>query len=147
MTLTQKFSLKSCSTIHLYHRFLSSYPKILKAFAKTFPTEMKLTNITIYAQQKKIMRQEMQKKRGRGKAKTKSFKTLLSSHASYFASGSEGHEVQRTTCKWIPVSPHLSYCREKELPLTPFKGHHIYWCTGCQCCINHIWVFEPHIGT
>ena len=74
---------------------INSYPKILEAFPKTFPTEMKHTNIT--------------------------------------------------TCKWIHVSPHLSYCREKELPLTPFKGHHIYWCTGCQCCINHIWVFEPHI--
>ena len=89
----------------------------------------------------------MQNKWARGKAKRKSFKTLLSSHASYFASGSEGHEVYVQPVHGIHVSPHLSYCREKELPLTPFKGHHIYWCTGCQCCINHIWVFEPHIGT
>ena len=39
ITLTQKFSLKSCSSTHL--PFLSSNPKILKAFPKTVPTKMK----------------------------------------------------------------------------------------------------------
>ena len=41
VTLTWKFPWKSCSTPHL--PFLSSNPKILKAFLKAFPTEMKRT--------------------------------------------------------------------------------------------------------
>ena len=41
VTLTRKLPWKSCSTTHL--PFLSSKPKILKAFLKTFPTKMKPT--------------------------------------------------------------------------------------------------------
>ena len=39
VTLTWKFPGKSCYTTHL--PFLSSDPKIIKAFLKTFPTKMK----------------------------------------------------------------------------------------------------------
>ena len=148
MTLTQKFSLKSCSTIHLYHRFLSSYPKILKAFPKTFPTEMKPTNYYICPAKENHETRIPKKRVEEGKQKEKFSKLCFLPTPQYILHlDQKAHEVQHTTCKWIPVSPHLSYCREKELPLTPFKGHHIYWCAGCQCCINHIWVFEPHIGT
>ena len=67
VTLTWKFPWKSCSTTHL--PFLSSNPKILKAFLKTLPTKMKPTKCP--AREKK-MRQEKQKKRGGEKAKSKS---------------------------------------------------------------------------
>ena len=58
--------LPTYSTTHL--PFLSSNPKILKAFLKTFPTKMKPTKCP--AKEKK-MRQEKRKKKGRGeKAKS-----------------------------------------------------------------------------
>ena len=41
VTLTRKLPGKSCCTSHL--PFLSSYPKILNAFVKIFPTKMKPT--------------------------------------------------------------------------------------------------------
>ena len=58
VTLTWKFPWKSCSTTHL--PFLSSNPKILKAFLKPFPTKMKPTKCP--AREKK-RRQEKQIKR------------------------------------------------------------------------------------
>ena len=103
VTLTWKFPWKSCSTTHL--PFLSSNPKILKAFLKTFPTKMKPTKCP--AREKK-MRQEKRKKKGGEKAKSKSqdccvtFKPKNRNFAFcacpnfaswYFASGSEGREV------------------------------------------------------
>ena len=42
VAFTRQFPRKSCSTTHL--PFLSSNPKILKAFTKTFPTEMRQKN-------------------------------------------------------------------------------------------------------
>ena len=54
--------------------FLSSNPKILKAFLKTFPTKMKPTKCP--AREKK-MRQEKRKKREREKAKNKTAVSLL----------------------------------------------------------------------
>ena len=66
---------------------LSSNPKILKAFLKTFPTKMKPTKCP--AKEKK-MRQEKRNRRGGEKAKNKSqdccvtfkpLKILLSAHA------------------------------------------------------------------
>ena len=82
VTLTLKFPWKSCSTPHL--PFLSSNPKILKAFLKTFPT----------AREKKRKEKKCKKiKRGEEKAKSKSqdrcvtlksknyLKILLSVHA------------------------------------------------------------------
>ena len=58
VTWTWKFPWKSCSTTHL--PFLSSNPKILKAFLKTFPTKVKPTKCP--AREKK-MTEEKQKKR------------------------------------------------------------------------------------
>ena len=45
VTLTQKFPWKSCSSTHL--PFLSSNPKILKAFPKTVPTKMNPTECLV----------------------------------------------------------------------------------------------------
>ena len=70
--LTWKFPWKSCSTCHL--PFLSSNPKILKAFLKIFPTNM---NPTKCQAREKKMRQENGKKRGGGKTKSK-VKTAVS---------------------------------------------------------------------
>ena len=88
VTLTWKLPWKCCSTTHL--PFLSSNPKILKAFLKTFPTKMKPTKCP--AREKK-MRQEKRKKKGGEKAESKSqdccvtfkpknyLEILLSAHA------------------------------------------------------------------
>ena len=65
--LTRKLAWKSCSTTHL--PFLSSNPKILTAFLKTFSTKMKPTGIMPNKSQK--MRQEKQKKREERKRKVK----------------------------------------------------------------------------
>ena len=106
VTLTWKSPWKSSSIAHL--RFLSPNPKILKAFLKTLPTKTKPSKCP--AREKK-MRQEKRKKRGGGKAKSKSqdycvtFKPQSSKSRNfafcaspnfaswYFASGSEGREV------------------------------------------------------
>ena len=72
VTLTWKFPWKSCSTTHL--PFLSSNPKILKAFLKTFPTKMKPTKCP--AREKKNEARKV-KKRGGEKAKGK-VKTAVS---------------------------------------------------------------------
>ena len=53
-----KISMKSCSTTY-NPPFLSSNPKILKAFLKTFPTKMKPTKCPA----RENMRQEKRKKR------------------------------------------------------------------------------------
>ena len=88
----------------LFHLpFLSSNPKILKAFLKTFPTKMKPTKCP--AREKK-RRQQKRKKRGGEKAKSKSqdrcitfkprnfaFRACLNFASWCFASGSEGREV------------------------------------------------------
>ena len=66
---TQKFEWESWSTTHVH--FLSSVLILhvgLKAFPKTFPTEISLAITEI----KKQMGPEKQKKRGGGKAKGKS---------------------------------------------------------------------------
>ena len=60
VTLTWKLSWKSFSTSHL--PFLSSSPKILKAFPKTFPTKIK--SIKMPSKRKK-MRQEKARKESR----------------------------------------------------------------------------------
>ena len=60
VTLTWKSPWKSCCTTHL--PFLSSNPKILKAFPKTFPTKMKPTKMP---SRRKKMRQEKRKKEGK----------------------------------------------------------------------------------
>ena len=65
--LTWKFPWKSCFTTN--PPFLSSNPKIIKAFLQTFPTKMTPTKCP--AREKK-MRQEKQKKRGGEKTKSKS---------------------------------------------------------------------------
>ena len=67
VTLTSKFPWKSCSTTHL--PFLSSNPKILKAFLKTSPTKMKPAKCP--ASKKKIWRKKS-KTRGGEKAKSRS---------------------------------------------------------------------------
>ena len=61
VTLTRKFPRKSCFTTHL--PFLSSNPKILKAFPKTFPTKMKPTKYPAKAKKwgKKSERREGRK--------------------------------------------------------------------------------------
>ena len=66
VTLTWKPPWKSCSIAHL--PFLSPNPKILKAFLKTVHTKTKPTKCP--ARENK-MRQEKQKMRGGGKAKSK----------------------------------------------------------------------------
>ena len=71
VTLPWKFPWKSCSTTH--QPFLSSNPKILRAFPKTFPTKMKPTKCT--AREK--LRQEKHKKREERKRKVKG-KTAVS---------------------------------------------------------------------
>ena len=87
--LTWKLLWKSFSTTHLPFLYLI-YPKILKAFQKTFPTKMKLTKCL--AAEKK-MRHWKRKESGGEKAKSKSqdccitfkpqnsLKILLSMHA------------------------------------------------------------------
>ena len=104
------FDLKICMKIlfHVTHLpFLSSNPKILKAFLKTFATKMKPTKCP--AREKK-MRHEKQKKRRGEKEKSTSkdccvtFEPKKSRNfacctcpnfaSCYFASGSEGREVQ-----------------------------------------------------
>ena len=99
VTLTWKFPWKSCSTTHL--PFLSSNPKILKAFLKPFPPKWSL----LHAQHEKKKWGKKSKKRGeerRRKVKTAvsllnpKTRNLLSACACqnfaswYFASGSEG---------------------------------------------------------
>ena len=88
VTLTWKFAWKSCSTAHL--PFVSSNPKFLKAFLKTFPTKIKPTKCPAREQK---MTQEKRKKRGGEKAKSNSqdccvtfkpknyLEILLSAHA------------------------------------------------------------------
>ena len=83
----RKLPWKSCSTTHL--PFLSSNPKILKAFLKTFPTKMKPTKCSA---KEKQMRQDKWKKREERKWKVKvktavsllnflNLEILLSAHA------------------------------------------------------------------
>ena len=71
VTLTWKLPWKSCSTTRL--PFLSSNPKILKAFLKTFPTKMKPTKCST---KEKKMRQEKRKQSGGEKAKSKKSRRL-----------------------------------------------------------------------
>ena len=74
LTFTQKLPKKIFSTTHL--PFLSSNPKILKPFLKTFPTKMKPTNVNAQQKEKKKKkkkkektRQEKRRKRGERKPK------------------------------------------------------------------------------
>ena len=67
VTLTWKFPWKSCSTTQL--PFLSSNPKILQAFLKTFATKIKPTKCP--AREKKMWKEKGQK-RGGEKEKSKS---------------------------------------------------------------------------
>ena len=89
--LSWKFPWKSCSTTHL--PFLSSNPKILKAFRKTFPPKMKSTKCP--AKGKKKRKNKWIKKRGGKKARKKSqdycvtFTPKNYLRSQYFASRSE----------------------------------------------------------
>ena len=96
LTLTRKFPWKSCFTTHPH--FLSSNPKVLKAFPKTLPTKMKPTKCPAKG---KNIRQEKRKKRGGKKAKRKSqvksrnfaFCACPNFASWYFACESEDHEM------------------------------------------------------
>ena len=98
VTLTGKSPWKSCSITHL--PFLSTNPKILKAFLKTLPTKIKPTKCP--ARKKTKIRQEKPKKKRGEKAESKSQdccvtfkpKNACPNFSSwYFASGSQGYEV------------------------------------------------------
>ena len=111
VTLTWKFPWKSCFTTN--PPFLSSNPKIIKAFLQTFPTKMTPTKCP--AREKK-MRQEKQKKRGGEKAKSKSqdccvtfkpknyLEILLSAHAQTSQANIlhlDQKAAKCTICKWL----------------------------------------------
>ena len=74
VTLTLKFPWKSCPTTHLPS--LSSNPKILKAFLKTFPIKMKPTKCP--AREKKWGKKS--EKRGEERKQKVKVKTAVSKH-------------------------------------------------------------------
>ena len=71
--LSWKFPWKSCSTTHL--PFLSSNPKILKAFRKTFPPKMKSTKCPAKGKKKEKINES---RRGEERKREKKAKTTVS---------------------------------------------------------------------
>ena len=90
VTLTWKFPWKSCPTT--YPPFLSSNPKILIAFLKTFPTKMKPTK---YPAKEKKNWGEKSEKRGEERKRKVKFKTAVS----------QKHAAVSTFC--FPCMPEL----------------------------------------
>ena len=81
VTLTWKFPWKSCSTTHL--PFLSSNPKILKAFPQFFPTNMKPTKCPAKEKNKWAKKSEKRWEERKRKVKVKTAVSLLNPKISF----------------------------------------------------------------